>query len=473
MAWNTRLTAMRYWCQKVLPQVYDDSISYYEVLNKVVTFLNETIEKMNELITEQEEFEADINAQWTAYKENLNAEWEAYKTLMNDEWKAYKVLMEGLWEAFQEDMEQWKDDTIQDFDDEIRNLISELEEELRIYIDDHTVHMVTVTKSGSTYTSDLTRQEIIDYVNGGANVVARRYTDDEETFGYEYYRLTDISNGTRPIFALIRPIASNDELTGLVYSTIIFNPSGSISVSEHSDRINGVFNVVFECLQGAGQPMEYTCSRTYSDIKTHIENNENVIGILHYANPGVEYWLTCGACHELPYNNGILFDFYDTNIVSTSTSGLKYVNKKNILLANDNTFTLSDYINIDIISPAANDVKKFPKYSYVGEIEWKYIGFPISIDTAASPMVLDTTLTFNEMKSMLDENPYAIVLTNIPGPEGSTYAKAKFSRTNNDYTNLVFDLFTYNSTFGPTLYEYVVNQNLEVTATQYHFTPTP
>lgn len=33
----------RFWCQKVLPLVYDDSLSYYELLNKVVDYLNHTI----------------------------------------------------------------------------------------------------------------------------------------------------------------------------------------------------------------------------------------------------------------------------------------------------------------------------------------------------------------------------------------------------------------------------------------------
>ena len=36
-------TPFRFWCQKVLPLVYDDSISYYELLNKVVVYLNNTI----------------------------------------------------------------------------------------------------------------------------------------------------------------------------------------------------------------------------------------------------------------------------------------------------------------------------------------------------------------------------------------------------------------------------------------------
>lgn len=35
--------AFRFWCQTVLPIVYDDSLSYYELLNKVVVYLNNTI----------------------------------------------------------------------------------------------------------------------------------------------------------------------------------------------------------------------------------------------------------------------------------------------------------------------------------------------------------------------------------------------------------------------------------------------
>ena len=35
--------AFRFWCQTVLPLVYDDSLSYYELLNKVVVYLNNTI----------------------------------------------------------------------------------------------------------------------------------------------------------------------------------------------------------------------------------------------------------------------------------------------------------------------------------------------------------------------------------------------------------------------------------------------
>lgn len=36
-----------YWCQKVLPLVYDDSLSYYEQLCKIVEYLNEVIDVVN------------------------------------------------------------------------------------------------------------------------------------------------------------------------------------------------------------------------------------------------------------------------------------------------------------------------------------------------------------------------------------------------------------------------------------------
>ena len=49
------LKHFRFWCQSVLPLVYDDSLSYYEVLCKVVDYINKLID------TDKEIFE-DIDA---------------------------------------------------------------------------------------------------------------------------------------------------------------------------------------------------------------------------------------------------------------------------------------------------------------------------------------------------------------------------------------------------------------------------
>lgn len=44
MAVYQDLKMFRFWCQKVLPLVYDESISYYEVLCKMVDYLNKMVD---------------------------------------------------------------------------------------------------------------------------------------------------------------------------------------------------------------------------------------------------------------------------------------------------------------------------------------------------------------------------------------------------------------------------------------------
>lgn len=48
---------LRYKTQAVLPTVYDDSLSYYELLNKVIYKLNEVIETVNAMVEQQNEDE--------------------------------------------------------------------------------------------------------------------------------------------------------------------------------------------------------------------------------------------------------------------------------------------------------------------------------------------------------------------------------------------------------------------------------
>lgn len=49
-----------FWCQKVLPLVYDNSLSYYEVLCKIVEYINNLIETDNEIISAMNLMKIDI-----------------------------------------------------------------------------------------------------------------------------------------------------------------------------------------------------------------------------------------------------------------------------------------------------------------------------------------------------------------------------------------------------------------------------
>lgn len=85
----------RPYCYKILPLVYDDSISYYEFLCKILKKVNEIIEDLNQLWSEFNEFKtyvqneinrideeiADIDNRLTALRE----EFDTFKSHVEDE----------------------------------------------------------------------------------------------------------------------------------------------------------------------------------------------------------------------------------------------------------------------------------------------------------------------------------------------------------------------------------------------------
>ena len=74
-----KIGAFRFWCQKVLPLVYDDSLSYYELLNKVVNYLNNMISDLNKMGTDIETFTAayaELNNYVKNYFTNLDVQEE-------------------------------------------------------------------------------------------------------------------------------------------------------------------------------------------------------------------------------------------------------------------------------------------------------------------------------------------------------------------------------------------------------------
>lgn len=72
------LEYFKFWCYKVLPLVYDDSLSYYEVLCKVVKYINGLIEQDKIFGEELNNLRGDLDSveQWihdfnTEYAEQI------------------------------------------------------------------------------------------------------------------------------------------------------------------------------------------------------------------------------------------------------------------------------------------------------------------------------------------------------------------------------------------------------------------
>ena len=95
------LKHFRFWCQKVLPLVYDNSLSYYEVLCKVVDYINKLIDDVNNVIDDVEEVknELAIVQNWinnfdTSYAEQIIADHLAtmiYVTISNSGYIVYHI----------------------------------------------------------------------------------------------------------------------------------------------------------------------------------------------------------------------------------------------------------------------------------------------------------------------------------------------------------------------------------------------
>lgn len=118
---------LRFWCQKVLPAVYDQSLSYYEVLCKLAAFLNKMLEEL-------EKMQDNIDALHKAYKDLqdwVNAEIARFEAHMEQH---FDDLTKELWNKF----EQYKNDTNttlqQWFNDYVTNTTNNLNKKFEDFV---------------------------------------------------------------------------------------------------------------------------------------------------------------------------------------------------------------------------------------------------------------------------------------------------------------------------------------------------
>lgn len=78
-----KVGAFRFWCQKVLPLVYDDSISYYELLNKMVVYLNNVISDFNTVAENFDNLDDAFDTLQGSFNDTKNAMLHAYDQLQS------------------------------------------------------------------------------------------------------------------------------------------------------------------------------------------------------------------------------------------------------------------------------------------------------------------------------------------------------------------------------------------------------
>ena len=84
---------LKYWCNKILPLVYDDSLSYYEVLCKTSAKLNEVIESTNGLLDAWNTYKNDIDKAFGEYTAGLDKKFDALSDKMSADFLQYKDIV--------------------------------------------------------------------------------------------------------------------------------------------------------------------------------------------------------------------------------------------------------------------------------------------------------------------------------------------------------------------------------------------
>lgn len=134
------LSPFRHWCQKVLPAVYDDSLSYYELLCKVVDYLNKTMENVNEL------------------NENVNKLYDAYKQLVEFV-NEFEELVKQRLDA-QDTKIKAMEQKIDAFIAEMNEKFDDFEQEMRAFIEEYTA--TAVKNEFTAYVNSEVFSDILD-----------------------------------------------------------------------------------------------------------------------------------------------------------------------------------------------------------------------------------------------------------------------------------------------------------------------
>ena len=111
----------RYWAHKIIPLVYDDSLSYYEFLAKVVAKLNEVISQENEqneyilntfdsIMNDLDGWKTAVNAELTIWKNQTESDIEEWENDVVDDLNEWRRAFDELFSSIQESARQAGED---------------------------------------------------------------------------------------------------------------------------------------------------------------------------------------------------------------------------------------------------------------------------------------------------------------------------------------------------------------------------
>lgn len=307
---------LRFWCQKVLPAVYDRSLSYYEVLCKLAAFLNKMLEEL-------EKMQDNIDALHKAYKDLqdwVNAEIARFEAHMEQH---FDDLTKELWNKF----EQYKNDantTLQQwFNEYATNTTNNLNKKFEDFVTNantridqmFNTYTTNTNNDFNTWKTDFTNQynqwknEVngqISNINSNISSLATRVTKLENMvktypkFDYKSFTLTGTKYYKKAILDMLS-FPSSADATVICYGVMrTYGKDSSVAVSgnwheqftfssEDKDQIASLLGATTEnCLKFELMPRTSYVSVDGDENNGAPINDKLLAGLLWVPGPGTD-----------------------------------------------------------------------------------------------------------------------------------------------------------------------------------------
>lgn len=238
---------LRFWCQKVLPAVYDQSLSYYEVLCKLAAFLNKMVEEL-------EKMQDNIDALHKAYKDLqdwVNAEIARFEAHMEQH---FDDLTRELWNRFEEyknntntTLQQWFNDYATNTTNTLNRKFNEFVNNANTRIDQmFNTYTSSTNNEFNTWKTDFTNQynqwknEVngqISNINSNISALTNRVTALENmvkkypNFNYKSFTMTGTKYYKKVMVDMLSFPSAGDNAIICYGVCRVFGQDSSVSVS--------------------------------------------------------------------------------------------------------------------------------------------------------------------------------------------------------------------------------------------------
>jgi len=217
----TKIKDFKFWCQKVLPLVYDDSLSYYEVLCKIRDYINDIIGNMDELANAIEDLDGRLD--------KVEAKLNDLSKLIVDEVKKYIQSDEFINQLIDEltssqTFNNWFKDFITNNPDVIRDLINS--DYFDQYFNDYITHNPDIVNSLLSNPN---------FISNFADVMAR------ETDFYDIANITDGDISKGGLVSNFYAIGKNSQIAAGTRLKVMYRPTPTAIVGKFQRTSAGGF----------------------------------------------------------------------------------------------------------------------------------------------------------------------------------------------------------------------------------------